>query len=275
MKIKSVTSLTSGDGPNRKKGIYLLPNLLTTTALFAGFYAVVAAIDGNFQAAAIAIYVALVFDGLDGRVARLTNTESDFGKEYDSLSDMVSFGLAPSLVMYQWGVARIAEYGWIWGKLGWIAAFFYSVAAALRLARFNTVTVEDKHYFRGLPSPSAAGLVAGMIWYCTEWEVGGLGALSLAFAVAALAGGLMVSNIKYLSIKHLKLGERVPFAYLLAIPFTFMLIAVDPPIVLFSLFLSYAAWGPIARLARKLRVPKNRGEVEPKKDDDDHGSSAA
>ncbi|MEM7283316.1 MAG: CDP-diacylglycerol--serine O-phosphatidyltransferase [Pseudomonadota bacterium] len=275
MNIKSVKSFPGGDGPNRRKGIYLLPNLLTTTALFAGFYAVVAAIDGNFGAAAIAIYVALVFDGLDGRVARLTNTASDFGKEYDSLSDMVSFGLAPALVMYQWGVARIAEYGWIWGKLGWIAAFFYSVAAALRLARFNTVVAQDKHYFSGLPSPSAAGLVAGMVWYCTEWELTGLGALALAFAVAALAGGLMVSNIKYLSIKHLKLGEKVPFAYLLIIPLTFMLIAIDPPIVLFSLFLSYAASGPITRLFRKIRLAWSKRGKTQTRDDDDHGSTAA
>lgn len=265
MKHRKVRSI---DGVPRRKGIYILPNLLTTTALFAGFYAVVAAMDGNFQAAAIAIYVALVFDGLDGRVARMTNTASDFGKEYDSLSDMVSFGLAPALVMYQWGVARIAEYGWIWGKLGWLAAFFYSVAAALRLARFNTTDNKEEPFFRGLPSPSAAGLVAGLVWYCTDWQLSGLTALSLAFAVAALAGWLMVSNIRYFSIKNLNLGDRVPFAYLLLIPLIFMLIAIDPPIVLFGLFLGYAATGIIGQVLRK-----------PSKDatnsDDDHDSSAA
>lgn len=271
MSFRSVSPIKGGDEPPRRKGIYLLPNLLTTTALFAGFYAVVAAMDGNFQAAAIAIYVALVFDGLDGRVARMTNTASDFGKEYDSLSDMVSFGLAPALVMYQWGAARLAEYGWVWGKLGWLAAFFYSVAAALRLARFNTVKTDHKFHFQGLPSPSAAGLVAGMVWYCTEWQLTGLRALGLAFFVATLAGGLMVSNIKYVSIKNLNLGERVPFAYLLSIPLVFMLIAIDPPIVLFGLFLGYAASGPLTRLIGRVQK-KGQPVIE---DDDDHGSSAA
>ena len=142
-------------------GIYLFPNLLTTAALFAGFYAIVAAIDGNYANATTAIFVAMVLDGLDGRLARLTSTETDFGKEYDSLSDMVAFGLAPAIVVYQWGVERLAEYGWIWGKLGWLAAFLYAVAAAMRLARFNSLPEDtDKRYFSGLPSPSAAAVVA-------------------------------------------------------------------------------------------------------------------
>src|ERR1700704_208477 len=148
----------------RRRAIYLLPNLFTPRSLFSGFYAIIAAIDGNFERAGIAVFVAMLFDGLDGRVARLTHTESAFGKEYDSLADMVAFGVAPAIVSYQWGVARIAEYGRAWGRLGWLAAFFYAVMAALRLARFNTrVGTSDKRYFEGLPSPSAAAVVSGFI----------------------------------------------------------------------------------------------------------------
>src|SRR5882672_3123026 len=155
-----------------RRGIYLLPNLLTTAALFAGFYAVVAAIDGHFERAAVAIFVAMLFDGLDGRVARMTHTESSFGKEYDSLADMVSFGLAPAIVAYQWGVARIADFGHEWRQFGWLACFFYAAAGALRLARFNArAATADKRYFEGLPSPSAAAIVAAFIWFSSEWRV--------------------------------------------------------------------------------------------------------
>src|SRR6185295_3236062 len=148
----------------RRKGIYLLPNLLTTGALFAGFYSIVAAIDGNFPAAAWAVYIAMLFDGLDGRVARLTSTSSEFGKEYDSLSDMVSFGLAPAIVTYQWGVERLMDYGAVWGRLGWLAAFLYVGAAAFRLARFNSNVAQDRRFFQGLASPAAAAGIASMIW---------------------------------------------------------------------------------------------------------------
>src|ERR1700722_18392174 len=152
------------DSPARRRGVYWLPNLLTTGALFAGFYAIVAAIDLRFEYAGIAVFVAMIFDGLDGRVARWTQTASAFGKEYDSLSDMVSFGVATAIVTYQWGVARIAEYGPLWRRIGWVVCFFYAAAAALRLARFNSRSATpDKHYFEGLPSPSAAALAAAMI----------------------------------------------------------------------------------------------------------------
>ena len=163
-------------GPKRirRKGIYLLPNLVTTCALFAGFYAIVAAIDGNFRVAAWSIFAAMFLDGLDGRVARLTSTSSEFGKEYDSLSDMVSFGLAPAIVTYQWGVARLAEYGEAWRGLGWLAAFLYCAAAAFRLARFNANTGQDRRFFQGLPSPSAAAIVASMVWLSTHYEIEGL-----------------------------------------------------------------------------------------------------
>ena len=234
-----------------RKGFYILPNLFTTAALFAGFYAIVAAIDGNFGPAAIAVYVALILDGLDGRVARMTHTESPFGKEYDSLSDMVSFGLAPAIVVYQWGVARLAEYGWAWGRLGWLAAFLYAVTAALRLARFNTkVASSDKRYFEGLPSPSAAALVAGFIWLGTELDLTGLIALGLAFFITAAAGGLMVSSFRYYSFKEFNLGERVPFGNLLLIPLVFVIIPLNPPGILFGLFLAYTLSGPVVAIWR-------------------------
>jgi len=243
-----------------RRGIYLLPNLFTTGALFAGFYAIVAAIDGNFHRAGMAVFVALLMDGMDGRIARLTSTESDFGKEYDSLSDMVSFGLAPALVVYQWGVARLSEYGVAWGRLGWLAAFLYAVTAALRLARFNTrVAKVDKRFFEGLPSPSAAALVAGLVWVGTDLGIDGLTGLTAAFFVTAAAGVLMVSRIPYYSFKELNLGSRVPFAYVLIIPLVFMLISLDPPAVLFLLFLAYALSGPIYVIWR-FRRRRRRGQ---------------
>ncbi len=249
-----------------RKRFYLLPNLLTTAALFAGFYAVVAAIDGNFSRAAIAVFVAMFMDGLDGRVARLTSTESDFGKEYDSLSDMVSFGLAPALVVYNWGVERIAEYGWVWGKLGWLAAFFFTVCAALRLARFNSrEAVTGKHWFEGLPSPSAAAIVAAAVWLGTELDLSGINTLALGFSVTAVAGGLMVSNLRYYSFKEINLGGHVPFAYLLLIPLLFMLIALRPSLVLFSLFSIYGLSGPADWLIR-LRKKKAQSAVDPGED---------
>lgn len=242
-----------------RKGIYLLPNLITTAALFAGFYAVVAAMDGNFHKAGIAVFVAMVMDGLDGRVARLTSTESDFGKEYDSLADMVSFGLAPALVVYQWGAEALAELGWLWAKVGWLAAFFYAVCAAFRLARYNTrIGSADKRFFDGLPSPSAAALVAGLVWAGTAYGIDGAGALVAGLFITAAAGALMVSNLRYYSGKDLNLGGRVPFAYLLIVPAVFMLISLDPPLVLFGLFLIYASSGPAIWLVRAFRRRRRR-----------------
>src|ERR1700752_3440933 len=194
------------DYPQRRsKGIYLLPNLLTTCCLFSGFYAVVAAIDKHFDHAGMAVFAAMIFDTLDGRIARLTRTETFFGKEYDSLADMVAFGLAPAIVAYQWGVVRIAEYGHFWGRFGWLACFFYAVAAALRLARFNArAATADKRFFEGLPSPSAAAIVAGLVWASIHWHEPGLAGLIAAFAVTAIAGALMVSRFGYPSFKQLK-----------------------------------------------------------------------
>ena len=171
---KSSSSRPEGARP-RRKGIYLLPNLMTTGCLFSGFYGIVAAIDKHFDAAGKAVFVAMIFDTLDGRLARLTKTESAFGKEYDSLADMVAFGLAPAIIAYQWGVVRIAEFGRYWGRFGWLACFFYAAAAALRLARFNARSATaDKRYFEGLPSPSAAAIVAAFIWFASAWPEPGL-----------------------------------------------------------------------------------------------------
>lgn len=238
----------------RRRGIYLLPNLLTTAALFAGFYAIVAAMGGRFQAAAIAVFVAMVFDGLDGRVARLTNTQSDFGTQYDSLSDMVSFGLAPALVMYEWSLVHLISAGWFWGKLGWLAAFVYAAGAALRLARFNTqVSTADKRYFQGLPSPSAAAVIAGLVWVGADLEFNGADFMFPALVVTAVVGILMVSNIRYYSFKDLDLRNKVPFMAVLVVVLVFVLISIDPPKVLFSLFLLYTLSGPTLYLIRAYR----------------------
>ncbi len=243
----------------RRRGIYLLPNLMTTAALFAGFYSIVAAIDGNFVYACIAHYVAMIFDGMDGRLARLTHTESDFGKEYDSLSDMVAFGLAPAIVVYQWGLERLAEYGWAWGKLGWLAAFFYAVAAAMRLARFNTFHGKvDKAYFQGLPSPPAASLIIGMVWLGTDLGWTGGWTLALAFLVTAAAGALMVSQFTYSSFKEIKMTERISFSYALTVPLILIMVFINPPLVLCGLAYTYALTGPVTSLWRRSRREARR-----------------
>lgn len=241
------------DVPAPRRGIYLLPNLLTTGCLFSGFYAIVAAIDGNFERAGEAIFIAMIFDGLDGRVARLTSTESAFGKEYDSLADMVAFGLAPAIVSYQWGVARIAEYGRAWGRIGWLAAFFFCAMAAMRLARFNTRAAADKRYFEGLPSPSAAAIVAAFIWLSTEWHEPGLPGLLIAFGVTAVAGALMVSRFSYPSFKGFDLTRPVRFIWLVVVALAFILIAGDPAKVLLACFGIYAALPPVLWIWRRVR----------------------
>lgn len=237
----------------RRKGIYLLPNLLTTGALFSGFYSIVAAIDGHFPSAAWAIFLAMFLDGLDGRVARLTSTASEFGKEYDSLADMVSFGLAPAIVTYQWGVARLAEYGALWGRLGWLAAFLYVAAAAFRLARFNSNAAQDRKFFQGLASPAAAAGVAAMVWLATHYEIDGLVALVAGITVTAVAGLLMMSRFAYLSFKDVNAGKRLRFANLLAIPLVIIVIAIAPQVTVFALFVIYASSGPAAWLWHRRR----------------------
>jgi CDP-diacylglycerol--serine O-phosphatidyltransferase len=242
------------DQESRPRGVYWLPNLLTTAALFSGFYAIVAAIDLRFDHAGIAVFVAMFFDGLDGRVARWTHTESAFGKEYDSLSDMVSFGLAPAIVTYQWGVARIAEYGPLWRRLGWLVCFFYAAAAALRLARFNSrYATQDKNYFEGLPSPSAAAIVAALMWLASDQTNIGLPGLVLAFLVTACAGALMISRFAFHSGKQLTPGARLRFPHIVLVPLAFVLIFLHPSITLLVLFGSYAMSAPTVWLFRKLR----------------------
>jgi CDP-diacylglycerol--serine O-phosphatidyltransferase len=221
--------------------------------MFAGFYAIVAAIDWRFDHAGVAVFVAMLFDGLDGRVARWTHTESAFGKEYDSLSDMVSFGLAPAIVTYQWGVARIAEYGPLWRRLGWLVCFFYAAAAGLRLARFNSRSAsQDKHYFEGLPSPSAAAIVAALIWLASDRVNIGLPGLIVAFVVTACAGALMISRFAFNSFKHVDAGGRVRFTQIVLVPLAFVLIFLYPAITLLLLFGTYAMSAPTVWLYRKL-----------------------
>ncbi len=233
----------------RRRGIYLLPNLLTTAGLFAGFYAIVAAMQSRFEAAAVAIFVAMAMDGIDGRVARLTNTQSDFGAEYDSLSDMVSFGLAPALVMYVWALSHLSQLGWFWAKLGWLAAFIYAAGTALRLARFNTqVDSADKRYFQGLPSPSAAAITSGLVWVGADLGLAGADLMWPALLLTILAGVLMVSNVRYYSFKSFDLRDRVPFVAMLVMVAIFVFTSLDPPKVLFTTFLIYALSGPIHTL---------------------------
>lgn len=231
----------------RRRGIYILPSLFTTANLFAGFYAIVQAMNGSFEYAPLAIFIAMILDALDGRIARLTHTESDFGAQYDSLVDMVSFGLAPALVMYEWALSGM-------GKLGWLAAFIYTAGAGLRLARFNTQAgLHDKRYFRGLPSPAAAALVVGLVWVLHANGVPGRDISIAALIITVLAGVLMVSNIRYRSFKDVDLRGRVSFMTILAVPLVFVLLFQDPPQVLFLTFFGYALSGPVAILFRWLR----------------------
>ena len=235
----------------RRRGIYLLPHLFTTGCLFAGFYAIVAAMSGRFEAAAIAIFVAMIMDGLDGRVARLTNTQSDFGAEYDSLADMVSFGLAPSLVAFEWALYSL-------GKLGWLAAFIYTAGAALRLARFNTqVSTANKRYFQGLASPAAAAIIAGMVWIGVDYGQDGTNWRIPAMVLTLGAGLLMVSKFRFRSFKDLDLKGKIPFVTMLTVVLVFAFISVAPSLVLFSIFFLYAVSGPTITL---LSLRKRRAE---------------
>ncbi len=221
----------------RRRGIYLLPNAFTTAALFAGFYAIVQAMNQNFEYAAVAIFAAAVLDSLDGRVARLTKTQSAFGAEYDSLGDMVSFGAAPALIVYEWSLRGL-------GKLGWIAAFVYVAGAALRLARFNTMLeVADKRWFTGMPSPAAAALVAGFVWIVDNYAIDPIRIKWWAWGITVFAGVTMVSNIKYYSFKTINLRRSVPFVVVLLIVLFFALLSYQPAHVLFAAFVAYALSG--------------------------------
>lgn len=236
----------------RRRGIYLLPNLFTTAAMFAGFFAIISAINDRFATAAIAIFVAMILDGLDGRVARLTNTQSAFGVEYDSLSDMVSFGVAPGLIMYLWAFSDL-------GKFGLFAAFVHTAGGALRLARFNTqVGNEDKRFFQGLPSPSAAAILAGFIWVNTDYGYNAEVLKYIALILTVSTGLLMVSNFRYYSFKEIDFKGRVPFVATILVMLGISLIMTQPQIILFLLFLGYAISGPVVTLVMRKRRRRNR-----------------
>jgi CDP-diacylglycerol--serine O-phosphatidyltransferase len=224
----------------RRKGIYILPNLFTLAALFGGFYAIVMAMNGHFYEASVGVFCAMVLDSLDGRVARMTNTQSAFGEQMDSLSDMVSFGAAPALIVYEWALKDM-------GKLGWIAAFVYCSGAALRLARFNTnIAVVDKRFFQGLPSPAGAALVMGLIWVVTDLNETARsvpGMVWLACGFTLYAGLTMVTNIPFYSFKDVNFKRTVPFIAIVAIALGMAVITIHPPIVLFGIFVTYGLSG--------------------------------
>lgn len=229
-----------------RKGIYILPSLVTTASLFVAFYAIVQATLGRYEVAAMAIFVSMVLDGLDGRIARWTNTASDFGKEYDSLADVIAFGLTPALVMFEWSLNA-------YGNIGWLSAFLFVACAALRLARFNSVEVKDKRYFQGLPSPAAAAVVAGWVWTMADFDFEGsrLGPVSIVIVVASALA--MVSNLPYKSFKDFDPKNRVPFVAMVLLIVPFVLISFDPPRVLFLLFLAYLVSGPVIWFLRRRR----------------------
>jgi len=245
-----------------KRGIYLLPSIFTTFALFAGFFSIVASINGDFTLAAISIMVAMLWDALDGRVARLTNTQSAFGGEYDSLSDLVSFGVAPALLVYLWSLSDL-------GRVGWLAAFIYLACAALRLARFNTqIGVSDKRYFQGLPSPASAGVIASMIWLkFWNFEYLDFGVVSLSYyigvSITILCGLLMVSNVRYFSFKEFESSEKASFRFLLFTVLGFILLLYKPNVVLFTGFFIYMISGPLITIfgVYKRRQKKKRGKT--------------
>jgi CDP-diacylglycerol--serine O-phosphatidyltransferase len=249
----------------RRRGIYLLPNSFTAAALFCGFYAIVMAMSGRYDSAATAIFAAMVLDSLDGRVARMTNTQSEFGAQFDSLADMVSFGAAPALIIYEWSLRGL-------GKLGWLAAFVYCAGAALRLARFNTnVAVIDKRYFQGLPSPAAAALVAGFLWIMTDAGVQGAHVSWFSFVITLFAGITMVTNVPFYSFKDVSFRRSVPFISIFLIVLLIGLIAYQPPLVLFGLFVLYGISGyavyvwhrikgrPVSVIATSVDEPDERG----------------
>ncbi len=244
----------------RRRGIYLLPNLITTAALFAGFYGIVSATQDKFEHAAVAIFIAMILDGLDGRVARMTNTQTEFGAQYDSLADMASFGLAPALVMYEWSLSSMADASYTLGKLGWLAAFLFVAAGALRLARFNTrASSTDKRYFQGLPSPAAAAVVVGFIWVCFDNGIRGEDVTIIALAIIVFSGVMMVSNVSYYSFKDIDFRNKVPFMAMLVVVMIFVFAAINPPVTLFACFMLYALSGPIISITRRF---KKRVKVE-------------
>ena len=247
----------------RRRGIFLLPNLFTTGCLFFGFLAVIFALEGDFGHAAGAVLIAMVFDGLDGRIARLTGTQTDFGVQYDSLADMASFGLAPAIVAFQWALGSTGA-GGPWDNLGWLIAFLYVASAALRLARFNTQSgVGDKRYFQGLPSPAAAGAVVGMVWFGDAIGLAGIDAAVPVGIVTTLAAVLMVSAVRYVSFKEVDFRYRVRFTTVVAIVGGIALVALHPPTAIFLGFFVYLLSGPVWTVMRLRRIQRRTGHGAP------------
>ena len=262
-----------------RKAVYLLPNLFTTAGLFAGFYAIILAINGRFTAAAIAVIIAMFLDGIDGRVARMTNTQSEFGAQYDSLADLLSFGLAPALIMYEWSLASMVDLGWQWARFGWLAAFFYTAMAAMRLARFNVQTgVIDKRYFLGLASPSAAVLMVSFVWVFDDLGIKGDGNMMWlpSFVLTIVTAVLMVLPVLYTSFKSVGRSERerIPFLGISVVVLIFVLVAVDPPKVFFVVFIGYALSGPVQWLVRKIRQKRRREQPQATQQADDESGSS-
>ena len=249
----------------RRKGVYLLPNLLTSAALFAGFYSIIKGINGSYEAACIAIIVAGILDGLDGRVARLTNTQSDFGEQYDSLADLISFGLAPALLAFNWSLASLSEIGTLPGKLGWLAAFLFAACAALRLARFNTQAgIADKRYFQGLASPAAAGTLVFTIWFFVDNGVAGETVRWLIFFETIALGILMFTNVRYYSFKGTPGGQKVPAVWLLLALLIIVLLALDPPFIGMILGCTYVLSGLLITMAGRRNWKLKRNQRSPK-----------
>lgn len=255
----------------RRRGVYLLPNLLTSAALFAAFYSIISGINGKFEAAAIAIIVAGLLDGLDGRVARLTNTQSDFGEQYDSLADLISFGLAPALLAFNWSLSSLRDISALTGKLGWLAAFLFVSCAALRLARFNTQAgIADKRYFQGLASPAAAGTLVFTIWFFVANDVAGASVRWLIFFEIIALGLLMFSNVRYFSFKAGPSGDKVPAYWVFLAILIIVLLALDPPVMGMIFGFAYVLSGLLVTVAgrrnwklKRERRPRRFRKTEP------------
>ncbi len=255
----------------KRKGIYLLPNLFTTGAMFAGYYAIIASIQGKFGMACLSIFIAALLDGLDGRVARLTNTQSAFGEQYDSLSDLVSFGIAPSILAFNWSLYSLSEVHPVLGKLGWLAAFIFAVSGALRLARFNTqIGVIDKAYFQGLPSPAAAAVLAGFVWVCVDLGLSGADLRYIMLPTTVIVGLLMVSRFRYYSFKTIPFKEGVSFVWIVLLVLIIVLLAIKTEWVLFVVFSAYAASGVLITLIHiKNKRAAKQAKIKPEEDSND------
>ena len=250
------------------KGVFLLPNALTTGALFAGFYSIISGINGHYVAAAIAVVVAGLLDGLDGRVARLTNTQSEFGVQYDSLSDLISFGLAPALLAFNWSLSSLRELGPMAGKLGWLAAFLFVACAALRLARFNTQAASaDKSFFQGLASPAAAGTLVATIWFFVDQGISGETVRWIIWFETVVLGLLMFSRVRYFSGKSWPRGDRIPAGFLFLVVLVFVLLAIDPPTVLMLIGIIYVSSGPVVTLLGRQQWKSRRSRRKMSKED--------